>query len=351
MNDIFAKWYASHDTSGNEDRLKNRLEILEEVEGDEDAPHIYDFFNFYLKKNGEDQSVSNYLSGKVKEYEGEEFVVHKNELEVLACGVILYYSHDAIYKNKLKTNLVLRVLALTGSASSRLAEMAEDSISILSDMSVSSRNVRYGSSILKKEIDSFSQTFKQAGNNIAGQGDPILKAILALQTAVNNLSGDIGVVREENQLLWWLKTMSLKSLDIDLSELAPANRIICAAYDLNVLSTYYAFPAASSQFILDAYLASEGKLPKKVSLKSIIEGMSIEHVAKILEGFEKETEEYRHFYPMLEALRIALEHSKSKNQDKTKLPNSAKMLKLDLAVEQAIELALCEIALLRVENK
>ncbi|WP_374034311.1 GTPase-associated system all-helical protein GASH [Bdellovibrio bacteriovorus] len=351
MQDIFTEWYAGHDISGNEERLENRLEILEGVEDDEDAPHIFDFFNFYLIKNGDDKSVSEYLTGKVQEYEGETFVVHQNEIDILVDGVILQFARSTNWENKLKTNMLLRILSLQGSLSHRVAVVSEESAMIIDEMSVSNRLVRFGKASLKKEIDSLAQVFKQHSNNISVQGEPVLKAIHAIQSALGSLSDDLLAIREENQLLWWLKSKSLRYLDLAFSDMPPASRIICCSYDVRAMSAYYSPPASARQFVLEAYSYGDKKVPAKISIKSIVEDISTSHANKILEGFEREADEYRHFYPILNSLRIANENSMMKSLAKTKITAGVQLVKLDLTVDQAIELALCEVTLLKLENK
>lgn len=352
MKEVFTKWYSAHDISGNEARLKNRLELLKETAESEEAPHVFDFLNFILDRNTEDRSVLDFISEKVKEYEGEDFVVSKNEILVLCHGVLLYYSQNGNRQDKLKANLVLRILSFHRELSPRLLELTAMSSELLMQISTSSRTKKFGSVTLKKEIDELDKTLQPTLSNITGQGTPILKAIRALSTAVEQLSSDLSAVREENQLLWWGKSKFLNSLDKSITDLSPANRIICCAHDLNQESLYYSTPVSAPQFILEAFnLENKGEHKKPLTLKSLVEGLETESASIVLKYFEVESDEYRFFYPILSALKLAYDNSIEKNQTSTKLPPKADVLKFNLSVEEAAELALCEIALARLENE
>lgn len=351
MKETFTKWYSAHDISGNEARLKSRLELLKTAAKDKDAPRIFDYFNFVLNLNIDDQSVSDYLSKKVKEYEGEEFIVSKSELTLLSFSMILYFSQGTDWTDKLKTNLVLRILSFQKELPSKLTELVATSSDVLIQMSTSSRTARYSSTALKKETDALSQAFNENGN-IGGQGAMILKTVQALSTAIGQLSSDISAIREENQLLWWLKSMHLESIDQKVTEIPAANRIVCCAYDLCQKTAYYAVPTSAPQFIVEAFLFDNIKESNKpLSVKSLVEGLDIELAAKVLGRFEDELDEYKHFYPLINALKTAHDYSKDKNQNSTKLPPKADVLKLSLSAEEAAELALCEIMLVKLENE
>lgn len=352
MKDIFTKWYSAHDISGNEARLRNRLEMLEAMAEDGESPHLFDLFNFVLGINTDSQSVSDYFSKKIKEYEGEDFLVSKNELNILSYGIILYLSQNGEGLDKLKTNLVLKILSFQKELPSKLFELTAMSSEYLIQESMSDRKKRYGGAALKKEIDALGKTLEPTVNNITSQGAPILKAIRALSTAIEQLSSDLGAVREENQLLWWEKSMHLNSLDKSITDLSEANRIICCAHDLYQESLYHSTPVSAPQFIVGAFnYANSREQKKSLALKSLVEGLEIEIAAKILEDFESETSEYRLFFPILNALKIGYDNSIEKNKSSTKLPPKANISKLNLTAEEAAELALCEVTLARLENE
>lgn len=350
MKEIFTKWYSSHDVSGNTERLNNRLEVLKTASKEKDSPKIFDLFNFVLERNIDDTSVSDYFSNKVKEYEGEDFVVSKNELNILSNGTLLYFSQNGEWTERFKTNIILKILSFQKDLPQKLSELVAINSESLGQMSTLARSPRFKSSALKKETDAISQAF-QANSNISTQSAVVLKTIQALQTAINDLHTDIAVVREENQLLWWLKSMYLESISRGINELPAANRIICCAYDLRQKSHFYVVPASAAQFIVDAFALENAKASDKVTIKSLIEGIDLETAAKILENFEDELDEYRHFYPLMSALKIAFEYAKEKSQTTTKLPPKSDVSKLSISVVDAAELALSEISLAKLENE
>jgi hypothetical protein len=156
-------------------------------------------------------------------------------------------------------------------------------------------------------------------------------------------------LREENQLLWWLKTEELQFIEMNLNDLLPANRILCTAYDIMRMSAYYSPPGSSKQFILEAYLNNNKTPSKTIAFKNAIESLPIGISEIILEDFNLEPDEFKKICRVLTSLEQAQEHSKSKNYDTLKIQKPSDFLKKLLPLEEAVEILLCEIALWKLE--
>lgn len=347
MKETFTKWYSKFDKSGNQARLENRLKIITNTDSDKDIPSIQNFIEYAMSKGSSNKEIFTYLSTKVSAYEGETHVLNNQEAIILCCGVVGQHSKDISSDDHLKTNLILSLLSYRSNLPPLISELALDAKLLLLNESVSDREKLAKKIPLKKSIAELLDSHTKQ-NNISGAGQELLQILQSLQNDILSLSSQVSRLREENQLLWWEKTQRLLSFNIEAASLKPNHRIIPCAYDIYQISLYSSLPASSPQLILKSFKTGQAKIPKTLTLKSLLDGLDIKIATTIFDSIDSIPSSLRGYCPIMSIFEDAYKEATLKKLEAIKLPKLSETMSLEFPYEDMIDIVLCEISLVMI---